>query len=127
MGWEQRRNIARYEAARELLDRCGELCAKLGNGELLYHADGVRRQLGWLVLALADGRIDDAMAEADAVERSLDVVLRRVGVRRDVLLAFDALATLQETLRERDTAKPTVNKVPPMGDWTTAVWEPAAG
>jgi len=126
MGWEQRRNIARYEAARVLLDRCGEVCAKLGNGELLYHADGLRRQLGWLVLALADGRIEDAMSASEAVERSLDVVLRRVGVRRDVLLAFEALETLQEALRVRDTARPTVNEVPPMGDWTTAVWEPVA-
>ena len=127
MGRQQRVNIERYQAAQELLDQGAELCDALRHGGLGAHAEGVRRRLGWLVLALTEGRLDTAREELGSLERSLDVALRFLGMQPEVLSAHDALVKMQEALRERDHTRPTIHRVPPLGDWTTAVWEPTAG
>jgi len=126
MGHEQRVNIARYQAAQQLLDRGVALTVVLQKRGMSSHGELLRRELGGLVLALADGRLEEARALATCVERTLDVVVRRLGVRRQVLEAFEALDTLERALAPaRPEVGPALARepMPAIGDWTTAVWE----
>ncbi len=124
MGREQRWNFELYGAVERLLDEGGELSSFLKEQELPALAELLRRQLGGLVLGLADGGPTEVDALVGCVQRTLDLAFRRVGVRRELIGAYRALEEVEGllTVRERGDGPVVVREPPP--DQTTVAWVP---
>ena len=122
MGREQRWNARLYRAVGRLLDDGGELALELGRLGNPSLADALRRQLGTLVLGLADGTPREVEPMVEAVQRTLDLAFRRVGVRKEVVQAYRALEVVDGLLAVRaPVGGPAVVREPP-ADPTTAAW-----